>query len=122
MVIASNGREALCGARHEKQDLILLDIMMPEKSGYKFINACRKERETPIIPLTTRLDEMDKVLGLELGADDHVTRLFRRCGGTETSSQAWGGQIRRQRDALHAGGRRKLTRGGAALRCRSGPG
>jgi PleD family two-component response regulator len=88
VVIASNGREALYAARHEKPDLILLDIMMPEISGYKFIKAYRKERETPITLLTTRLDEMDKVLGLKLGADDHVTKPFRRCGGTETSSRA----------------------------------
>jgi DNA-binding response OmpR family regulator len=74
--IASNGREALYAARAEKPDLILLDIMMPEMSGYEFIKAYRKERETPIILLTARLDETDKVLGLELGADDYVTKPF----------------------------------------------
>ncbi len=75
-VIASNGREALYAARAEKPDLILLDIMMPEMSGYDFIKVYRKERETPIILLTARLDETDKVLGLELGADDYVTKPF----------------------------------------------
>ena len=66
VVVASNGREALYAARQEKPDLILLDIMMPEMSGYDFIKAYRKERETPIILLTAKLDETDKVLGLEL--------------------------------------------------------
>ena len=76
VVIAANGREALYAARTEKPDLILLDIMMPELSGYDFIKAYRKESETPIILLTAKLDETDKVLGLELGADDYVTKPF----------------------------------------------
>jgi len=76
VVVASNGREALVAARQSKPDLILLDIMMPEMSGYDFIRAYRKERETPIILLTARLEETDKVLGLELGADDYVTKPF----------------------------------------------
>jgi len=75
-VIAADGREALYAARHEKPDLILLDIMMPEMSGYDFIKAYRKESQTPIILLTAKLDETDKVLGLELGADDYVTKPF----------------------------------------------
>lgn len=76
VVIAADGREALYAARAEKPDLILLDIMMPEMSGYDFIKAYRKESATPIILLTAKLDETDKVLGLELGADDYVTKPF----------------------------------------------
>jgi DNA-binding response OmpR family regulator len=76
VVIAANGREAIYTARAEKPDLILLDIMMPEMSGYDFIKAYRKESGTPIILLTAKLDETDKVLGLELGADDYVTKPF----------------------------------------------
>jgi len=76
VVTASNGQEALYAARHEKPDLILLDIMMPEMGGYDFIRAHRQERNTPIILLTAKLDETDKVLGLELGADDYVTKPF----------------------------------------------
>lgn len=76
VIAAVDGREALYAARAEKPDLILLDIMMPEMSGYDFIRAYRKERETPIIVLTAKLDETDKVLGLELGADDYVTKPF----------------------------------------------
>jgi len=76
VAIAANGKEALYAARSEKPDLILLDIMMPEMTGYDFIRAYRKERQIPIILLTAKLDETDKVLGLELGADDYVTKPF----------------------------------------------
>jgi DNA-binding response OmpR family regulator len=76
VVTATNGREALFVARAEKPELILLDIMMPEMDGYDFIRAYRQERSTPIILLTARLEETDKVVGLELGADDYVTKPF----------------------------------------------
>lgn len=76
VVTAENGQEALYAARHEKPDLILLDIMMPELDGYEFITAYRKEATTPIILLTAKLEEEDKVLGLELGADDYLTKPF----------------------------------------------
>ena len=73
---AQNGSEAIFVARHEKPDLIILDIMMPEMDGYEFMRQHRKERETPIILLTAKLEEDDKVIGLELGADDYVTKPF----------------------------------------------
>ena len=76
IVTAKNGRDALFQARNEKPDLILLDIMMPEMDGYEFIRQHRKERETPIILLTAKIEESDKVAGLELGADDYVTKPF----------------------------------------------
>lgn len=76
VVTAENGQAALYVARHEKPDLILLDIMMPELDGYEFITAYRKEADIPIILLTARLEESDKVLGLELGADDYLTKPF----------------------------------------------
>jgi two-component system alkaline phosphatase synthesis response regulator PhoP len=76
VVIAGDGREALYVARRERPDLVLLDIMMPEMGGFDFIRTYRKERDTPIILLTARLEEADKVLGLELGADDYVTKPF----------------------------------------------
>ena len=75
-VTASNGREALIVARAEAPDLILLDIMMPEMDGYEFMRRYRKDHNTPVIMLTARLDETDKVAGLELGADDYVTKPF----------------------------------------------
>ncbi|MBK8026679.1 MAG: response regulator transcription factor [Chloroflexi bacterium] len=76
VVTASNGREAIFVARQEKPDLILLDIMMPEMDGFAFLRTYRKERETPVILLTAKLEETDKVIGLELGADDYVTKPF----------------------------------------------
>ncbi len=77
VIAASNGQEALLRARKEKPDLILLDIMMPEMDGYEFIRAHRREANTPIILLTARVEEEDHVIGLELGADDYVTKPFR---------------------------------------------
>ncbi|MCP5095851.1 MAG: response regulator transcription factor [Chloroflexi bacterium] len=76
VVTAENGRNALFVAREESPDLILLDIMMPEMDGYEFIRVYRKERDVPIILLTAKIEETDKVLGLELGADDYVTKPF----------------------------------------------
>jgi DNA-binding response OmpR family regulator len=76
VVVASNGRDALYMARHEQPDLILLDIMMPHMDGFAFLRAYRHERDTPVILLTARLEEHDKVIGLELGADDYVTKPF----------------------------------------------
>ncbi len=75
-VSASDGREALFLARQEKPDLIILDLMMPEMSGQEFLRLHRKERDTPIIILTAKVEEADRVLGLELGADDYVTKPF----------------------------------------------
>ena len=75
-VTANNGRDALFVARQEKPDLILLDIMMPEMDGFEFVRQYRKEHKTPIIMLTAKVDETDKVVGLELGADDYVTKPF----------------------------------------------
>jgi two-component system, OmpR family, alkaline phosphatase synthesis response regulator PhoP len=75
-VVADNGRNALFTARHAKPDLILLDVMMPEMDGLEFIRTFRRESDTPIILLTARVEEADKVAGLELGADDYVTKPF----------------------------------------------
>ena len=73
---AENGQNALYTARREKPHLILLDIMMPKMDGYQFITAYRKESNAPIMLLTAKLEETDKVLGLELGADDYLTKPF----------------------------------------------
>ena len=73
---ASDGRQALFVARQEKPDLIILDLMMPEMGGYEFLRLYNREADTPVIILTAKLDENDKVLGLELGADDYVTKPF----------------------------------------------
>lgn len=76
VVLASDGQEALFVARHERPDLIILDLMMPNMGGYDFLKAHKREADTPVIILTARLEESDKILGLELGADDFVTKPF----------------------------------------------
>lgn len=77
VVSAANGREAIYTARHEKPDLILLDLMMPEMDGYTFLKQYRQESQTPVIIITAKEEETDAVLGLELGADDYVIKPFR---------------------------------------------
>lgn len=76
VVTAENGRIALFVARDEKPDVIILDLMMPEMGGYEFVRTYGKEADTPIIMLTAKVEESDKILGLELGADDYVTKPF----------------------------------------------
>jgi len=76
VVEAADGQEALYVARHEKPDLVILDIMMPDLDGYEFMRVFGKESATPVIMLTAKLEENDRVLGLELGADDYVTKPF----------------------------------------------
>lgn len=76
VVTAENGRLALFAARRERPDLILLDVLMPEMDGFQFIRTYRQEANTPIILLTAKIEETDKVIGLELGADDYVTKPF----------------------------------------------
>lgn len=77
VVAAFNGKEALTVAEKEKPDLIVLDVMMPEMDGYEFMRAHRAEHNTPIILLTARVDDDEKVIGLEVGADDYMTKPFR---------------------------------------------
>ena len=76
VVEAAHGREALYVARVEKPDLVILDLMMPEMGGYEFMRAFSKEAETPVIMLTAKVEDQDKILGLELGADDYVSKPF----------------------------------------------
>ncbi len=77
VVTAYNGRDALPIAQKEKPDLIILDIMMPEMNGYDFMRTHRAESDTPIIMLTAKVEDDDKIIGLELGADDYVTKPFK---------------------------------------------
>ena len=76
VVTAANGQEALYAARHERPDLVILDLMMPEMGGYEFMRVYGKEANTPVIILTAKVEENERVLGLELGADDYVTKPF----------------------------------------------
>ncbi|MEA3339405.1 MAG: response regulator transcription factor [Chloroflexota bacterium] len=76
VVTASDGQEALYVARHEKPDLVVLDVLMPKMDGLEFTRRIRSERDVPIIMLTARAEETDRIVGLELGADDYVTKPF----------------------------------------------
>jgi DNA-binding response OmpR family regulator len=73
---AADGREALALFRAERPDLVLLDLMLPELSGVEVCRIIRAESGVPIIMLTAKDAEVDKVVGLELGADDYVTKPF----------------------------------------------
>ncbi|MCL2564847.1 MAG: response regulator YycF [Defluviitaleaceae bacterium] len=73
---AFDGEEGLKKVLDEDPDLILLDIMMPKMDGFEVCKKIREKKDTPIIMLTARAEEVDKVLGLELGADDYVTKPF----------------------------------------------
>ena len=101
VVSAGDGRMALERLRAEHPDLVLLDLMLPEISGIDVCRIIRAESPVPIIMLTARGSEVDKVVGLELGADDYVTKPFsprelvlrvqsvlRRSGGPLTPAQA----------------------------------
>ncbi len=73
---AGDGRSALEAARKSKPDLIVLDIMLPEMDGFEVARILRKEMSTAILMLTARDDEIDRVVGLEVGADDYLTKPF----------------------------------------------
>ena len=73
---AFDGRTGLERALSGSFDLVLLDIMLPQLSGMEVLRRLRRERSTPVIMLTAREEETDKVLGLELGADDYITKPF----------------------------------------------
>jgi len=73
---AFDGAEALAAFRHATPDLIVLDLMLPQVDGLDVARAIRRESGVPIIMLTARVDETDRLIGLELGADDYVTKPF----------------------------------------------
>jgi len=76
VVVATDGIQALEVARGNKPDLILLDIMLPKMSGFDVCRILRKETTTPILMLTAKDEEVDKIVGLEIGADDYMTKPF----------------------------------------------
>ncbi|UWQ81614.1 response regulator transcription factor (plasmid) [Leisingera sp. S132] len=75
-VFASDGLAALDASREENPDLIVLDIGLPEKDGLEVCREIRKSSDVPILFLTARDDEIDRIVGLELGADDYLTKPF----------------------------------------------
>jgi len=73
---ARDGQEALEAARRLKPDLLVLDLMMPRMDGWEVTRRLRKDSVMPIIMLTARADDVDKIVGLELGADDYLPKPF----------------------------------------------
>ncbi|MCB8988188.1 MAG: response regulator transcription factor [Ardenticatenaceae bacterium] len=76
VLVADNGRIALELAAGEKPDVVVLDVLMPEMDGWEVCRALRKTSPVPILMLTALSDEVDRILGLELGADDYLTKPF----------------------------------------------
>ena len=76
VVAAWDGEQALALARREQPDLIILDLMLPKLDGIEVCRTLRRECDVPIIMLTARDEEIDRVLGLEMGADDYVVKPF----------------------------------------------
>ena len=76
VVAAVDGAEALDIARSERPDLVILDLMLPKLSGFEVCRILRKEMTVPILMLTAKAEEIDKVVGLEIGADDYMTKPF----------------------------------------------
>lgn len=76
VVTADDGAKALEIARSEKPDLIVLDIMLPKLSGFEVCRILRKDMSVPILMLTAKTEEVDKIVGLEIGADDYMTKPF----------------------------------------------
>lgn len=76
VLVAYDGKKALHIARHDKPHLVILDLMLPEMDGWDVCRALRRESDVPIIMLTARVEDTDKLIGLELGADDYVTKPF----------------------------------------------
>ncbi|MPZ98531.1 MAG: response regulator [Dehalococcoidia bacterium] len=74
--VAYDGREALERFRAEGPDLVLLDLMMPELGGFEVCTEIRRNSDVPVIMLTARSDDVDKIVGLEMGADDYITKPF----------------------------------------------
>ena len=76
VVTASDGQEGLTVFRHEKPDLVVLDLSLPRIDGLDVCRTIRRESNTPVIMLTARVEEQDRLIGLELGADDYIVKPF----------------------------------------------
>ncbi len=123
VVLAYDGKTAMAQFRYEQPDLVVLDLNLPGMDGIDVARSIRQERNTPIIMLTARVEETDRIVGLELGADDYVTKPFsprelvarvravlRRAGDSEPPSP-----LIRIRDLALDLEKRTVTRSGEAI-------
>jgi len=126
VVQTDDGSEALARFRSDRPDLVLLDLMLPELSGIEVCRIIRSESSVPIVMLTAKDSELDKVVGLELGADDYLTKpfslreltariraLFRRSEQTATSAVAAQSTVDLGRVQVDLAGHRLLRYGAA---------
>ena len=126
IVQAGDGRDALTRFRADRPDLVLLDLMLPELSGIEVCRIIRSESSVPIVMLTAKDSELDKVVGLELGADDYLTKpfslreltariraLFRRSEQTATSAAPLPSTVHLGRVQVDLAGHRLLRDGDA---------
>ena len=109
--VAADGNEAINKAYSERPDLIILDIMLPGMNGFEVCRAIRKQLTTPILMLSARPEEIDKVLGLELGADDYLTKPF---GLRELLARV--GAMLRRSDMLRSGTQKPEERSSEGVR------
>ena len=97
---AANGEEAVIMAKQVNPDLILLDVMLPKKDGFEVCKTVRTWSQCPIIMLTAKGEETDKIFGLEIGADDYITKPFsmRELSARIAALPSWA-EVCRQREA-----------------------
>jgi len=109
--VARTAGEALAAAREEEPDVVLLDVMLPDGSGFDVCRELRRDSRVPIIMVTARGDEADRIVGLELGADDYVTKPF---SAREVAARIRA-VLRRVEDGDEAPAAERLTVGELAL-------
>jgi two-component system alkaline phosphatase synthesis response regulator PhoP len=127
VLTARDGEEGLTRARSEQPNLILLDLMLPRLDGFEVCRILRSESDVPIMMLTARGDEVDKIVGLEIGADDYLTKPFnpREMIARVKAIMRRSGRAKRSRSVLTAGpivvdrARREVRSGGCALDLRA---
>ena len=123
VITASNGVDALALARTQRPDLIVLDLGLPRMDGIEVARTLRREGNVPIIMLTARIEESDRLAGLELGADDYMTKPFSprelvarvRSVLRRVDTAGAGGDVLRRGDLLIDNTRMQVTRDGAAI-------
>lgn len=111
VVACGDGREALRLARARAPDLVILDIMLPELDGWEVCRQLRRESAVPVIMLTARVDEADRIAGLRLGADDYVVKPFSPAEVVERVKAV----LRRAGEGRFAGGEAVLAHEGLVL-------
>jgi DNA-binding response OmpR family regulator len=123
VITASNGVEALALARAQRPDLVVLDLGLPRMDGLEVAKTLRREGDVPIIMLTARIEESDRLAGLELGADDYMTKPFSprelvarvRSVLRRVDAAGAGGDVLRRGDLVIDFTRMQVSRNGAAI-------